>query len=60
MTKVAGQRGLDVRQVRIEEAKQTLEMPAGSINDLAVQVGYLGPTAFRRTFHKLACTTPAE
>ena len=60
MTKYAGQRGLDVGQVWIEEAKQTLEMPAGSINDLAVQVGYLDPAAFRRTFRKLAGTTPAE
>ncbi len=49
-----------VQHIRIEEAKQTLEMSAGSIDDLAAEVGYLDPAAFRRTFRKLAGTTPAE
>lgn len=49
-----------VQHVRIEEAKQTLERTAGSIDDLAAEVGYLDPAAFRRTFRKLAGTTPAE
>ena len=49
-----------VRQVRIEEAKQMLEMTADPIDDLAAQVGYLDPAAFRRTFRKLAGKTPAN
>lgn len=49
-----------VQHVRIEEAKQTLEMSAGSIDALATEVGYLDPAAFRRTFRKLAGTTPAN
>lgn len=49
-----------VQHVRIEEAKQTLETAAGSIDDLAADVGYLDSAAFRRTFRKLAGTTPAK
>ncbi len=49
-----------VQQVRIEEAKQMLEMTADPIDDLAAEVGYLDPAAFRRTFRKLAGTTPAD
>ncbi len=49
-----------VQHVRIEEAKQMLETTTDSIDDLATQVGYLDPAAFRRTFRKLAGTTPAE
>lgn len=49
-----------IQHIRIEEAKQTLEMTSGSIDDLAADVGYLDPAAFRRTFRKLAGTTPAE
>jgi transcriptional regulator GlxA family with amidase domain len=49
-----------VQQVRIEEAKQMLETTAGPIDDLSMLVGYLDPAAFRRTFRKLAGTSPAE
>ena len=49
-----------VQHIRIEEAKQMLETTAGSIDDLATEVGYVDPAAFRRTFRKLAGTTPAE
>ena len=49
-----------VQHIRIEEAKQTLEMTSGSIDDLAADIGYLDPAAFRRTFRKLAGTTPSE
>ena len=49
-----------VQHVRIEEAKQMLETTAGSIDDFAIQVGYADPAAFRRTFRKLAGTTPAD
>jgi transcriptional regulator GlxA family with amidase domain len=49
-----------VQHVRIEEAKQMLETTADPIDDLSVLVGYLDPAAFRRTFRKLAGTTPAE
>jgi transcriptional regulator GlxA family with amidase domain len=49
-----------VQHVRIEEAKQMLETTAGPIDDLSMLVGYLDPAAFRRTFRKLAGTSPAE
>ena len=49
-----------VQHVRIEEAKQMLEMTVDPIDDLAAEVGYLDPAAFRRTFRKLAGTTPAD
>ena len=49
-----------VQHVRIEEAKQMLETTADPINELSNLVGYLDPSAFRRTFRKLAGTTPAE
>jgi len=49
-----------VQHVRIEEAKQMLETTADPIDDLSILVGYLDPAAFRRTFRKLAGTTPAE
>ncbi|MBC7740217.1 MAG: helix-turn-helix domain-containing protein [Candidatus Saccharibacteria bacterium] len=49
-----------VQHVRIEEAKQMLETTADPIDDLSIQVGYLDPAAFRRTFRKLAGTSPAE
>jgi transcriptional regulator GlxA family with amidase domain len=49
-----------VQHLRIEEAKQMLETTAGPIDDLSILVGYVDPAAFRRTFRKLAGTTPAE
>ena len=49
-----------VQQVRIEEAKQMLETTVEPVDNLAEQVGYVDPAAFRRTFGKLAGTTPAE
>jgi transcriptional regulator GlxA family with amidase domain len=49
-----------VQRVRIEEAKQSLERTSVSIDDLAAEVGYLDPAAFRRTFRKLSGTGPAE
>ena len=48
-----------VQLIRIEEAKQMLETTGDPIDDLAAEVGYLDPAAFRRTFRKLAGTTPA-
>jgi threonyl-tRNA synthetase len=59
-TAFADDKGLKAHLNRIEEAKQMLETTAGSIDDLATQVGYVDPAAFRRTFRKLAGTTPAE
>lgn len=49
-----------VQHVRIEEAKQMLETTSDPIDDLSILVGYLDPAAFRRTFRKLAGTSPAE
>ncbi|MFN6055373.1 MAG: GlxA family transcriptional regulator [Paracoccaceae bacterium] len=49
-----------VQHLRIEEAKQMLETTADSIDDLSNLVGYHDTAAFRRTFRKLAGTTPAE
>lgn len=49
-----------VQRLRIEEAKQMLETTADAIDELSNQVGYVDPAAFRRTFRKLAGTTPAE
>jgi transcriptional regulator GlxA family with amidase domain len=49
-----------VQLLRIEEAKQMLETTADPIDALSSLVGYLDPAAFRRTFRKLAGTTPAE
>lgn len=49
-----------VQHLRIEEAKQMLETTADPIDDLSNLVGYVDPAAFRRTFRKLAGTSPAE
>jgi AraC-like DNA-binding protein len=48
-----------VHALRIEEAKQMLEVGAEPINDVASLVGYADPAAFRRLFRRLVGTTPA-
>ncbi len=56
-----GRNAIDyVRYVRIEEVKQMLETAIAPIDDISEQVGYVDPAAFRRTFRRLAGTTPAE
>ena len=48
-----------IHALRIEEAKQMLEMGDEPINDVSAAVGYEDPAAFRRLFRKLVGTTPA-
>ena len=48
-----------VQTLRIEEAKQLLETSALSLDDIAGQVGYTEPSAFRRLFNRMVGITPA-
>ncbi len=47
-----------VVSLRIEEAKQALERSDVPVDDIAVDVGYQDPAAFRRLFRKHAGMTP--
>lgn len=49
-----------VQSLRIEEAKQMLETSQEPVENISVEVGYQDAAAFRRTFRKLAGTTPAD
>ena len=49
-----------VVELRIEEAKQALEMSDAPVDDIAWAVGYQDPAAFRRMFRKIAGTTPMD
>lgn len=45
---------------RIEHAKQMLENPSIPIIDIALTVGYAGPSAFAASFRRLTGTTPRD
>jgi len=49
-----------VQALRVEEAKQMLEMTDTGIDDIAAEVGYADAASFRRVFKKKAGLTPAS
>lgn len=49
-----------VQALRIEEAKQMLEVEATPIEEIGVAVGYEDPTFFRRLFKRRAGVSPAQ
>ncbi len=49
-----------VQSLRIEEAKQFLEMEEHKVELIAEAVGYSDVRAFRRLFKKMTGLTPAE
>lgn len=58
--RATGQSPLDyVQTLRIEEAKQVLETTNIPIDDIAADVGYSEPSAFRHLFRKLVGLTPS-
>jgi transcriptional regulator GlxA family with amidase domain len=58
--KATGQSPLEyVQTLRIEEAKQLLETSGMPLDDIAVDVGYTEPSAFRHLFRKLVGVTPS-
>ncbi|MDH3669199.1 MAG: helix-turn-helix domain-containing protein, partial [Paracoccaceae bacterium] len=48
-----------VQALRVEEAKQMLEMSETGLDEIAVGVGYDDPASFRRLFKKKAGLTPS-
>jgi len=48
-----------VQTLRIEEAKQIIETSDAPLDDVAAQVGYTEPSAFRRMFMRLVGVSPA-
>lgn len=58
--RATGQSPLEyVQTLRIEEAKQLLETTAMPLDDIAAEVGYSEPSAFRHLFRKLVGVTPS-
>ncbi|MDG4647912.1 helix-turn-helix domain-containing protein [Roseibacterium sp. SDUM158017] len=49
-----------VQSLRVEEAKQFLEMDGQSVDAISEAVGYTDPRAFRRLFRKMTGLSPAE
>jgi transcriptional regulator GlxA family with amidase domain len=49
-----------VRALRVEEAKQMLEMSETGLDEIAATVGYSDAATFRRLFKKKAGLTPAS
>lgn len=49
-----------LQSLRVEEAKQLLEMDECKIDAVAEAVGYSDSRAFRRLFRKMTGLTPAE
>lgn len=49
-----------LQSLRVEEAKQLLEMDDDSVEAISVTVGYSDPRAFRRLFAKMTGLSPAE
>jgi transcriptional regulator GlxA family with amidase domain len=59
--RATGQSPLEyVQTLRIEEAKQLLETSAMSLDDIAAEIGYTEPSAFRHLFRKLVGVTPSS
>ena len=55
-----GQRPIDhVHAVRIEAARNRIEMGASPVEDVGFEVGYQDPTFFRRLFRRTTGMTPA-
>lgn len=48
-----------IQTMRIEEAKQLLETSDMPLDEIAVQIGYTEPSAFRHLFRKLVGVTPS-
>lgn len=58
--RATGQSPLEyVQTLRIEEAKQLLETTDMPLDDVAAEVGYTEPSAFRHLFRKLVGITPS-
>lgn len=58
--KATGQSPLEyVQTLRIEEAKQLLETTDDPFDEIAAEVGYAEPSAFRHLFRKLVGITPS-
>ena len=58
--KATGQSPMEyVQTMRIEEAKQLLETTDQPLDDIAAEVGYGEPSAFRHLFRKLVGVTPS-
>lgn len=49
-----------VQSLRIEEAKQMLEASDKAIDDIAEDVGYVEPAAFRRLFKRATSLSPLQ
>lgn len=49
-----------VQALRIEEAKQLLELTTSNVDDIAREVGYEDPASFRRLFKRNTGLTPAQ
>lgn len=59
--KATGQAPLEyIQTLRIEEAKQMLETTELGFDDIAAEVGYTEPSAFRHLFRKLVGITPSS
>jgi transcriptional regulator GlxA family with amidase domain len=49
-----------VHALRVEEAKQLLEMSAKPVEEIGHEVGYDDPASFRRLFRRVTGLTPSE
>ncbi|MEZ5506298.1 MAG: helix-turn-helix domain-containing protein [Gammaproteobacteria bacterium] len=49
-----------IQRLRVEKAKEALEMTANSVEDVSVLVGYKDSSFFRRLFKRLTGLTPAQ
>jgi len=59
--KATGLRPTDyVQQVRIMKARDALELSNRSVDQIAWEVGYTDPSAFRKIFRKLTGVTPGQ
>lgn len=49
-----------VQRLRVEQAKRRLERTSDAVKEIAWQVGYEDPSAFRRLFKRLAGVSPGK